>query len=70
MALKKDEIKSKAKAHVEDSGLRQMSGELQPLLIRLDSAQKEWLKKHFARKGLALSAGIRMVLSEYIEENS
>ncbi len=43
-------------------------GELELFSLRLPSVLKERLRKHFKRKGLALGAGIRFVLVEYLDD--
>ena len=40
---------------------------LELVSLRLPPSMKHRLQQHFRRKGLKLSAGIRMVLAEYID---
>lgn len=35
--------------------------------VRFDPNDWEWLKQHFRAKGLTVSAGLRMVIKQYIE---
>jgi hypothetical protein len=43
------------------------SNNLKPFPLNLGMADKKKLIRHFAKKRLNLAAGIRMVLSEYME---
>lgn len=40
------------------------------LPVRFSNANSEKLARHFKKKGLSLSAGIRMVISEYMEREN
>ena len=68
MALKKDDMADRARGQTQGSGLHMKNtGPLKPLIIRLNEFDKKRLETHFHSKGLKLSAGIRMLIKEYME---
>ncbi len=68
MALKKDDMADRARGQTQGTGLHMKNtGPLKPLIIRLSGFDKERLEIHFHNKGLKLSAGIRMIIKEYME---
>ena len=71
MALRKDGIEEKAQDHIKKSGLKMRdmeSGDLKPFLIRIGEYDLKRLKTHFQGKGLSMSAGLRMVIRQYMNE--
>jgi len=66
MALNKENADAVTRK-VEGAGLRDL-GKLTERNVRLPDRDWQLLKAHFADKGLALAAGIRMALREYMEK--
>lgn len=52
----------------QEAPVKDMQDEsLQIFTLRLPRSLKENLKSHFKRKGLKLSQGLRMIISEYMD---
>ena len=72
MAHKRADLKTTVKNDVES---RQIQAAASPakvkndasIIFRLPKAQFTLLEDHFSKRGLKLSQGIRMIVSEYIE---
>ena len=67
MSLKREDTTARIKASVEGSGLRKKRGPMKVRNIRV--ADEDWkaLGDHFNERGIALTAGIRMVLRDYMK---
>ena len=64
MAITRDQ----ARTHLQAANLSQEEQTMKQFNIRLGDRDIELLRNHFSRKGLKVSAGIRMVLKNYLEE--
>ena len=62
-------MRDRAQEKMKETGLRMRDEEKVVIYLRLPRSDKEALEEIFSRKRITLSAGVRMVLSEYIENN-
>ena len=67
MSLKREDTTARIKATVEGAGLRKKRGNMKVRNIRMADEDWQVLGEHFKERGIALTAGIRMVLRDYMK---
>ena len=67
MSLKREDTTARIKANVEGAGLRRKRGPMKVRNIRVSDEDWQALGDHFRDRGIALTAGIRMILRDYMK---
>ena len=72
MSLKRQDITDAVKQKFVDTGMEGAAiaaGKLDAFSIRLTKRDREILERHFDRRGLKVTQGIRMIITEYMVNN-
>jgi hypothetical protein len=67
MAIKKDELKSRITAEMQDRGFSPSDENMKQYIFRMPPKDHILLKQHFKNKGISVSAGLRLIIYEYMD---
>ena len=67
MAIKHDELKSQIGSEMQERGFVPSDENMKQYIFRMPPSDYDRIREHFKRKGLSVSAGLRMIIYEHMD---